>query len=257
MRRTGQEEILVLKQTRTHELEILKAIRDAQPSCPNVVSLLETVKLSTGPCALLPRRQLVSSALSSPPAQIQLLGRFLQLAEDLIHGMTFIHNLCIAHLDIKPDNLVYTDKGGFHLEIIDFDISVQLSHIDEVIDTYCGTEDYRAPEIGSRDDPRRPYSPIRADKYSVGCVLLHFAEAHGDDDQGLMKFAKQLLDEDPIKRPPLSEWLQLRKGRAGSKRPVEELFEGYTQGEMSPEYSRKRLAAQTCNVTASHGILAH
>lgn len=224
MRRTGQEEILVLKQTRTHELEILKAIRDAQPSCPNVVSLLETVKLSTGPCALLPRRQLVSSALSSPPAQIQLLGRFLQLAEDLIHGMTFIHDLCIAHLDIKPENLVYTDEGGLHLEIIDFDISVQLSHPDEVIDTYCGTERYRAPEIGFEDGPRRPYSPIRADRFSAGRVLFRFAEVHGKEDQCLAQFARRLLNKDPAKRPLLSEWFQFRKGLVGSKRPFEEAF---------------------------------
>ncbi|KAI0777911.1 hypothetical protein BC629DRAFT_1724205 [Irpex lacteus] len=224
VRRAERGEIFVLKQTRAHELEILKFIRDFQPSCRNIIPLLETVELSTGPCAVLPRRQLIANALSFPAAHIQLHGRFLQFAEDLIHGMTFIHDLCIAHLDIKPENLVYTDEGGLHLEIIDFDISVQLSHPDEVIDTYCGTERYRAPEIGFEDGPRRPYSPIRADRFSAGRVLFRFAEVHGKEDQCLAQFARRLLNKDPAKRPLLSEWFQFRKGLVGSKRPFEEAF---------------------------------
>ncbi|KAH9997138.1 hypothetical protein BJV74DRAFT_268017 [Russula compacta] len=52
--------------------------------------------------------------------------RFLQYAEDLIKGPVFLHRHYVAHRDIKPDNLMYTDT--FRLQIIDFDVATQVSH---------------------------------------------------------------------------------------------------------------------------------
>ncbi len=63
-----------------------------------------------------------------------------------------------------------------------------------------------APEIGEENGPRRPYSPILADKWSCGKVLALLADKHGRDDGGLATFARRLMDSDSRRRPSLLEW---------------------------------------------------
>ncbi|PCH38393.1 kinase-like protein, partial [Wolfiporia cocos MD-104 SS10] len=94
------------------------------------------------------------------------------LSQDLAKGLTFIHKNGIAHLDIKPANLVYTDEH--RLQIIDFDIAVQVKDEDDLMCGYLGTEGWMAPEIGKKDGPHPLYSPIRADRWSCGRVFLVF-----------------------------------------------------------------------------------
>ena len=53
---------------------------------------------------------------------------------------------------------------------------------------------------------RRMYSPIRADGWSCGKVLLSFLEASGTKDGDLGRFAEQLIDENPLHRPSLADW---------------------------------------------------
>ena len=61
------------------------------------------------------------------------------------------------------------------------------------------------PEIGTKTSRRRLYSPVRADKYSCGRVFRGFADAHGEDDEGLGRFADRLMDQNPYERPQLIE----------------------------------------------------
>lgn len=52
---------------------------------------------------------------------VQLTPReMLEVACQILHGLTAIHNAGIMHLDIKPGNIVFTDKTLVQIKIIDF-----------------------------------------------------------------------------------------------------------------------------------------
>jgi serine/threonine protein kinase len=191
---------------RSDEAKILKFLQTLKPTCKHIIPLIETIASNAGTCVVLPERQSIKEQLECFADGGDLRGMFLDLSEDLTIGLSFLHRNGIAHLDIKLSNLVYTNESRPRLEIIDFDIAVQVQNEEEEIDDYCGSRDWMAPEIGEENGPRRMYSPMRADKWSCGRVLRLFAERHGKADEGLRGFAARLMDGDPRKRPPLLEW---------------------------------------------------
>ena len=82
----------------------------------------------------------------------------------LVSGLEYLHLNRVAHLDIKPDNLLIGDN--YQLKIADFDCSVMTDDGDNNIST--GTLYYRAPEIikGICKNTRA------ADVYSSAIVLF-------------------------------------------------------------------------------------
>jgi len=81
----------------------------------------------------------------------------------LINGLEHAHTRGIAHLDLKPSNLII--DAGFILKIIDFD---QAQRITNERMTSGGTEGYRAPEV--LDGACRNLGA--ADVYSAGILLF-------------------------------------------------------------------------------------
>jgi serine/threonine protein kinase len=165
------------------EVKILKFLQMLKPPCKHVITLIETIETNAGTCVAFPERQSVKEELHCFTDGGILRGMFLDLSQDLTIGLSFLHKNGIAHLDINPSNLVYTNESRPRLEIIDFDIAVQVQNEEEEIDDYCGSNDWMAPEIGEENGPRRMYSPMRADKWSCGRVLRLFAERHGKADE--------------------------------------------------------------------------
>ena len=123
------------------------------------------------------------------------------LACQFLDGVRFMHEHYVAHLDLKPDNIVIAATG--HLFIIDFSVSVQVSGPDSWIKGYRGTEGWVAPEL--EESPDREYQPIRADLWSVGRVLQYFADRQGAYMSGpIESLAARLLSRNPQERPSLS-----------------------------------------------------
>jgi len=83
----------------------------------------------------------------------------------LIEGIEFLHRNGIAHMDIKPRNILLGDK--YTLKITDFDSS----HPEEdAIVTVGGTSNFRAPEVANRTC----FNTKAADIYSAGILLFAF-----------------------------------------------------------------------------------
>ncbi|KAF5390087.1 hypothetical protein D9757_003735 [Collybiopsis confluens] len=132
----------------------------------------------------------------------------------LAQGIEFLHSNLIAHLDIKPDNLVIQKNllGKMELRIIDFSVSVMLAYKGETIDSYQGTIGFMAPEVArcekvqSPDNPDFCYSPIQADLYSCGRVFYYLSRSmeNSAERRKVLKWGRELTAIDPGARSDLT-----------------------------------------------------
>lgn len=44
----------------------------------------------------------------------------------ILHGVQYMHQQNIVHLDLKPENIVCEDRTGFRIKIIDFGLASKL-----------------------------------------------------------------------------------------------------------------------------------
>ncbi|KAL6434332.1 hypothetical protein ACFW04_006038 [Cataglyphis niger] len=89
-----------------------------------------------------------------------------RLLKQILDGIAFLHSLNVAHLDIKPQNLVLTGEfPDCDVKLCDFGISRYISHGADIREI-LGTPDYVAPEVLN-------YEPISlaTDMWSIGVLL--------------------------------------------------------------------------------------
>ena len=92
---------------------------------------------------VLPMHTVLTNALESRPITMRTLApKFWSMSHDLARGLQFLHDHKFAHMDIKPDNLVYTST--YELQIIDFNLAVDIKHGD-TLKGIRGTEFWMAP----------------------------------------------------------------------------------------------------------------
>lgn len=143
----------------------------------------------------------------------------IQVALDIIlqiaRGMLYLHDLGIAHRDLKPQNVV-VDRVGystFRVKLVDFGMSktkVQVSQSNTVSKPGCGTTKYRAPEAfpnHPRDaEGKQKVKWFRADVYSfaVTCsAILSLKEPYEKDGTGLALYNQLVRTSRPPLRPEL------------------------------------------------------
>lgn len=123
------------------------------------------------------------------------------IVQQLVEGVSFMHKHGVAHLDLKPQNVLVNFDSG-RLWIIDLSVSVRVRSVDEMWEGLSGTRGYMAPEVG-----REKYSPILADRWSCGNLIKVLCNVCGPskDRDVLLGISKELKNSDPRKRPDLSE----------------------------------------------------
>jgi serine/threonine protein kinase len=180
----GPEQEIIAKKVHkeSNELKIFELLNTFQLKSEHIISLHESFQTQSTSWAILPK---IISLVGG-----QLHGKVAQVCWGLIKGVAYLHKFCIAHRDIKPENLVV--DWGFCLKIIDFDYAMEVIDEDEVVNGQCGTKGWMAPET-----EKSMYSPIRADRWSTGRVLLYLLNKFRKEDTVLRTIALKLTTHNP------------------------------------------------------------
>lgn len=125
----------------------------------------------------------------------------LKLVYSIAEAVRHIHSLGVAHLDIKPDNIVL-DRHSWDARLIDFDHA----SCAEMTSGYRGTVGWSAPEIC---DNNTRYDGKRADIWSLGKVILWVLDRNltGIDVSSadvLRDVAREMMAADPYLRLSLA-----------------------------------------------------
>lgn len=151
-------------ETRHEVAVLLLGLRD-----PHIVSLHQVYETRTEYIILLEfagggdLQRVLDEEMSIPEESVRVLLR------QVLRGLAFLHAHSIAHLDIKPQNLVMmgdTPEAG--VKLVDFGLSRVITKGDELTQI-MGTADYVAPEVISFE----PIS-LATDMWSVGVLTYVF-----------------------------------------------------------------------------------
>jgi len=193
-------ESVILKLTDKHELEVLRRLHGNRPTNKQtrIIPLLDVVD---GRLMVLPLRTPLSQFLELDA----LIGDAELLSLQLLEGVEYLQCSSVAHLDLKPDNIVVQrDPESKELEpyIIDFNIAVFADAEPTISKSSC-TPGWCAPEVSAG----KSYNPLLADRWSCGRVLTLFTKHMKKSPlQATMCLWSQLLmNPDPSLRPSISD----------------------------------------------------
>ncbi|EEB97407.1 hypothetical protein MPER_03280 [Moniliophthora perniciosa FA553] len=118
------------------------------------------------------------------------------LMTHLLFGIAFIHKNFIAHLDIRPHNLVVC-QSELRLEIIDFSLAITIKNQNALVQGFRGYLPWVAPEVKAGGY----FCPIAADLWACGRVLeLYRRYFEGDIGQCLADLSIRLIEQDVLTR---------------------------------------------------------
>jgi len=110
-----------------------------------------------------------------------------KIATEILDALSYAHKKQVYHRDLKPDNILITNKGD-NVKIIDFGLAAADKFDDLAKATFMGTLTYAAPEQSSA--PTQVDG--RADLYAFGLILLEMFTGSPDPKN--------------IKQLPVSYW---------------------------------------------------
>lgn len=90
-----------------------------------------------------------------------------KISEDVLRGLSYLHEKKIIHRDIKPQNILFNDEG--EVKLCDFGVSGEA--VNSLATTFTGTSFYMAPERIQGE----PYS-VTCDVWSLGLTILEVAQ---------------------------------------------------------------------------------
>ena len=197
----------MLKLVKSDELAIHSFLDSVKSQCNHTITLLDTITLETETIIVMPDERVLGDV---PDSIFKASGN--DLAHQFLEGVRFMHENKVAHLDLKPDNILVTITASqLRLLIIDYSVSLQVATEESWFVGYRGTKGWAAPEVEAGDQ----YQPLLADLWSTGRVLQYIAHRYQSNlpspspspSPSRFKYhslAIQLLHSNPPERPLLS-----------------------------------------------------
>ena len=90
-----------------------------------------------------------------------------KIIRQVISALQYCHSKCVAHRDIKLENVLLDQRGN--VKLIDFGFSTCIPN-DKKVKLFCGTPSYMAPEIVSKTEFCGPPTDI----WATGVLLYTF-----------------------------------------------------------------------------------
>ncbi|KAF8604863.1 kinase-like protein [Ceratobasidium sp. AG-I] len=91
---------------------------------------------------------------------------------DVLQGLAHIHQLNLAHGDLKPENIVLTAQSKrLTAKICDFGSARDVSLEGRISIEYTSTALYRSPELATEEE-EIPSPSFAADVWAFGCVAF-------------------------------------------------------------------------------------
>lgn len=112
--------------------------------------------------------------------------RALRILDGIAGGLEAMHSRGIAHLDVKPSNVILRERDGLASETRNLDqpVLVDFGLSGRKLRPGCGTASYGAPEVWGHDESRNGRA-LPVDVYAFGCLAYEvvtgetlFEEAH-------------------------------------------------------------------------------
>mmetsp|Transcript_41582 Transcript_41582/g.36968 ORF Transcript_41582/g.36968 Transcript_41582/m.36968 type:complete len:316 (+) Transcript_41582:98-1045(+) len=153
------------------------------------------------------------------------------LFHEIVEGVEYIHKKGIAHLDLKPENMLISEDFG--IKITDFDAAIDIEKDDSI--GPVGTKNYRAPEIINKEDSVDPFA---ADIFSLGVILFLLKASIFPYCEESKINEKQLLDY--IKKGDKEFWKlhpAVNEAPEAFSDDFKELFFGMTAGDPTKRYT--------------------
>lgn len=188
--------ITTRKKQRDHALAEINLIKDL--ASPYIIRFIEAFEMDKGIV-------LVTELLQGGELFERCVDEEVTLTEeDCCHfvkqvskGLEYLHSKSIVHLDLKPENIVLTERGGQTVKIIDFGTAMQLRK-GEKVQAMVGTAEFVAPEVVNYDA-----ITTETDQWSLGvlCFILlsgssPFLDAEDDHQRTLCNVSTAKYDFD-------------------------------------------------------------
>ncbi|KAI9279065.1 kinase-like domain-containing protein [Sporodiniella umbellata] len=90
----------------------------------------------------------------------------------LFSAINFLHQAGVVHRDIKPENILMVSKAKLQVKICDFGLATLHQNKRNLLQSYCGSPSYVAPEIISLQGATERGYGNECDLWSLGVVLF-------------------------------------------------------------------------------------
>eukprot|EP00826_Nyctotherus_ovalis_P040268 TRINITY_DN394_c0_g1_i34.p1 TRINITY_DN394_c0_g1~~TRINITY_DN394_c0_g1_i34.p1 ORF type:complete len:266 (-),score=75.37 TRINITY_DN394_c0_g1_i34:95-892(-) len=120
-------------------------------------------------------------------------------AAEILLALEFLHSKNVVYRDLKPENVMLDSEG--HVKLTDFGLAKELTEGNGLTNTFCGTDEYLAPEIILN----KGYNGS-VDIWSLGILIYEMLTgwAPWQDDNRKELFEKILKEPLDLSNPNLS-----------------------------------------------------